>query len=85
MIKYLAALSILLLGTLYSCSDREKHLSKESFGEDWPFKVSDGTVECLDEYMIVFRGLMGNEADAVTGSMVNLSPPVILIWQKQLI
>jgi len=40
---------------LYSCSNHSKSLNKSDFGEDWPFKVESGRVECLDGYMVVFK------------------------------
>ena len=41
---------------LFACNSNEKHISDSDFGEDWPFSVSSGSVECLgDPYVIIFN------------------------------
>jgi|LGVE01.1.fsa_nt_gb hypothetical protein len=53
---YLTKLLLLVtaIGTLTGCkSGRE--VSKEEFGEQWPFTVGSGRVECVKELAFVFK------------------------------
>ena len=50
---YLTA--ILSITFFISCSDHSKRLSKDDFGDDWPFRVESGSVQCLDEHIVVFN------------------------------
>ena len=72
-------LPLAVLGSIFliiSCSSNTKELSKEKFGEDWPFKVESGTVECLDGFEVVFhtegQTYALNDAARVTGKFGNI-------------
>ena len=39
-----------------ACSGNSKNLLDKDFGDDWPFTVSGGTVQCLGEsYVVIFK------------------------------
>lgn len=49
----LASISILLLS---ACSEHIETLKQEDFPGEWPFNVSEGQVECInDGYAVVFH------------------------------
>jgi hypothetical protein len=53
-------LSIIFLGvmvlTITACTNNKKHVSKGDYGQDWPFSVESGTVQCVgDELHIIFK------------------------------
>ena len=38
-----------------ACNGNQKLLSNSDFGDEWPFTVNSGTVECLgDPFMVIF-------------------------------
>ena len=41
---------------LTACSSSQKNISEADFGEEWPFEVKSGTIECVGpEYIIIFE------------------------------
>jgi hypothetical protein len=54
--KYIWVSMAVTIMILSGCSSSEKRVSDSDFGDEWPFTVDNGTVECLgDPYVIIFR------------------------------
>jgi len=41
--------------TLCGCSESSKEITKEMYGDDWPFTVTSGRLECLPPTAVVFH------------------------------
>ncbi len=63
MIRFLSIACAICIVTITSCSKNTKRLSRSDFGDDWPFKVENGVVECLDGHVVVF--ISGGESYAL--------------------
>ena len=76
MIKRLFALTLPLL-FLISCSNNSKRVSSDDFIEEWPFTIENGSVQCLDGYVVVFNAngktYALNDAAKVTGDFENIT------------
>ena len=71
------AVSVFLLAVLItSCSNHSKSLSKDEFGDEWPFSVEKGSVECLDGHVVVFKAngdtYALNDAARLSGDYKNI-------------
>ena len=76
MFRFLTFACLLVVITLTSCGNHSKQLNKVDFGDDWPFKVESGKVECLDGYVVVFKtggkAYALNDAARVTDEFENI-------------
>lgn len=76
MIRNLTSVIACLVLILSSCADHSKLLLKADFGEDWPFRVEEGEVECLDGYVVVFnaggKSYALNDAARLSGKYENV-------------
>ena len=53
--KYIRASIAIVILALSACNSNEKRVSHSDFGDEWPFTVSSGHLECLgNPYVIVF-------------------------------
>ncbi|MEQ8324362.1 MAG: DUF2511 domain-containing protein [Vicingaceae bacterium] len=54
--RYVAFLMIGLGIGFTACSDSSKRLTASDFGDEWPFTVESGWIECNDDpFVIVFK------------------------------
>jgi hypothetical protein len=47
---------LFLVLTFVACNGNQKQIKESDFGEEWPFTVKSGTVECTsDTYAVIFK------------------------------
>lgn len=67
---------VLLSSAIFSCTDDSKLLSRNDFGEDWPFNVESGKVFCVDGISVVFEtngnSYALNDAARLSGNYKNI-------------
>ena len=63
MMRLLQIAGIFSMLLIYSCSNNTKRLNKSDYGDDWPFSVQSGTVQCMDGFVVVFK--TGNDTYAL--------------------
>ncbi len=76
MIRLFQIAGLFLILLAYSCSNHSKKLNKEQYGDDWPFNVQSGTVQCIGEFTIVFKANSEiyalNDAARLSGEYKNI-------------
>lgn len=76
MSKSVLCLILLLTSAVIACSDNSKSLTKDEFGEDWPFNVESGKVYCVDGIIVVFEtngnSYALNDAARLSGNYKNI-------------
>ncbi|TCM68372.1 uncharacterized protein DUF2511 [Acinetobacter calcoaceticus] len=71
-------ISLLLLG----CSDKPSQtLSKEAYGESWPFSVDSGTLRCDPNGNVLLR--TAGRDYIVNGAPTDLYPSILQITQSE--
>lgn len=72
----ICVLGLLLIVVLSSCSNHSKRVGKSEFGDDWPFKVENGWVECVDGHSVIFKAngdsYALNDAARLSGEYKNI-------------